>query len=156
MITIKRTGTGEKDFQQLVKELDVDLTARYTNYEARFLDLNVLSDNVSVVLIWYNNELAGCGALRPLPEYEAMELKRMYIRPPYRGKGLSKKVLAELEAWAIEMGHSRILLETGKNQPEAISLYLKNGYAHITSFGGYKKIAEAICMEKTLSSVTKI
>jgi putative acetyltransferase len=52
----------------------------------------------------------------------------MFINPDYRGKGIASKILSELELWTSELNYFQIILETGINQPEAISLYKKSGY----------------------------
>jgi GNAT superfamily N-acetyltransferase len=66
-----------------------------------------------------------------------MEIKRMFVVAEHRGKGLSRQMLAALEDRAQAMGASRILLETGDKQPEAIRLYETSGYERITGFGYY-------------------
>ncbi|MEU6174107.1 GNAT family N-acetyltransferase [Streptantibioticus parmotrematis] len=66
------------------------------------------------------------------------ELKRMYVVPEARGRGLARQVLAALEDSAAAAGRSRMVLETGTRQPEAIALYVSCGYAPITKFGLYR------------------
>ncbi|PWI42206.1 GNAT family N-acetyltransferase [Streptomyces sp. ICBB 8177] len=66
------------------------------------------------------------------------ELKRMYVVPEARGRGLARRVLAALEDSAAAAGRSRMVLETGTRQPEAIALYTSCGYAPITKFGLYR------------------
>ena len=72
--------------------------------------------------------------------------------PEHRGLGIAGQVLAELEAWAIELGFSESILETGKKQPEAIRLYQKSGYQLIPNFGQYHGVDNSVCMRKTLSN----
>ena len=64
--------------------------------------------------------------------------------------GIASIVLTELEKWAREMGIKKCILETGKKQPEAISLYQKNGYAVIPNFGQYEDVENSVCFEKLL------
>lgn len=77
------------------------------------------------------------GGLRRLST-DDIEIKRMYVVPEARGRGLSRIVLARLEELAKEMGAARVILETGSKQPEAISLYETSGYERIEGFGHYK------------------
>jgi GNAT superfamily N-acetyltransferase len=65
------------------------------------------------------------------------EVKRMYVVPAARGKGIARRLLARLEELAAELGADRVLLETGHKQPEAIRLYETAGYERIQGFGYY-------------------
>nr|WP_275585412.1 GNAT family N-acetyltransferase [Blastococcus saxobsidens] len=78
----------------------------------------------------------GCGALRALGD-GAAEVKRMYVVPPARGRGVSKAVLAALEDAARARGWGVLRLETGPLQPEAVGLYRGAGYGPIAAFGAY-------------------
>jgi putative acetyltransferase len=90
-----------------------------------------------------------CGALRPMDEFAA-EIKRMYVVPEQRGRGLSKLVLAELERRAAAIGYRAVRLETGTRQPEAIALYERAGYRRIPNFGIYADNPLSVCYEKEL------
>ncbi len=74
----------------------------------------------------------------------------MYVSPNFRGKGIATKILIELEKWAKELSFNKCVLETGKKQPEAIELYMKNGYAVISNYGQYKGIENSCCFEKEI------
>ena len=65
-----------------------------------------------------------------------------------RGKGIASKILTELEIWCVELGYKKCVLETGKNQPEAIALYKKNQYNIIPNFGKYEGVENSVCFEK--------
>jgi GNAT superfamily N-acetyltransferase len=92
--------------------------------------------DVSVVLLAVGDDGTplGCGALRELSG-EVAEIKRMYVVPEARGRGLSKVLLAALEAAARLRGWTTLRLETGPRQPEAIGLYTGVGYQEIAPFG---------------------
>jgi GNAT superfamily N-acetyltransferase len=79
-----------------------------------------------------------------------MEVKRMYVPPARRGQGIATAILKRLEEWAAGMDYKKCLLETGMNQPEAIALYKKNGYAIIANYGQYKNVDNSVCFEKIL------
>jgi GNAT superfamily N-acetyltransferase len=78
----------------------------------------------------------GCGGLRPL-EPGAAEIKRMYVVPDWRGRGVSGAVLAALEQAAVARGRRTLRLETGPEQVAAIRLYERSGYVPIPGFGAY-------------------
>lgn len=79
------------------------------------------------------------------------ELKRMYVIPEARGLGLARRILAALEDDARAAGRTRMVLETGDRQPEAIALYLSAGYAPSAKFGHYRFHDSSRCMSKPLT-----
>lgn len=81
---------------------------------------------------------------------DALEIKRMYVRPQWRGRGLSRVVLADLERRARDLGVRRIVLETGERQPEAIQLYETSGYARIDGYGHYACSSLSVSFGKDL------
>lgn len=91
----------------------------------------------------------GCGALRQLDEYTA-EIKRMYVLPEYRGRGIAGEIVAALEDFARTMGWRRLVLETGDRLPEAAGLYRKLGYRSIPLFGDYLGSESSLCFAKDL------
>jgi GNAT superfamily N-acetyltransferase len=79
------------------------------------------------------------------------EIKRMYVIPEARGRGLSRTVLALLEQDARAAGRTRMVLETGLKQPEAIELYTTSGYTPCTKFGHYRNDPLSRCYAKPLN-----
>lgn len=82
------------------------------------------------------------------------EIKRMYVRPGFRGRGYSRIVLAELERTAARAGITRLVLETGLEQPEAIALYRSCGYADVEPFGYYAGYDDSVHLAKPLATAT--
>ncbi|MCX5524626.1 GNAT family N-acetyltransferase [Streptomyces bobili] len=80
------------------------------------------------------------------------ELKRMFVVKQARGRGLARRMLAELETDARAAGRLRMVLETGTEQPEAIALYTSSGYEPCTKFGYYRFHDDSRCFAKPLSS----
>ncbi|MFE9857897.1 GNAT family N-acetyltransferase [Streptomyces sp. NPDC005780] len=78
------------------------------------------------------------------------ELKRMFVIPEGRGQGLARRILAALEDDARAAGRTRMVLETGDQQPEAIALYLSSGYAPCEKFGHYRTYDSSLCYAKPL------
>jgi GNAT superfamily N-acetyltransferase len=79
------------------------------------------------------------------------EIKRMFVMREARGRGLARALLAELEASATAAGRTRMVLETGLKQPEAIALYESSGYTPVPKFGYYRHDELSVCMGKPLS-----
>lgn len=149
MIIYTRTNSDNPDFQQLVTLLDADLAIRDGDQHDFYHQFNKTAGLKYVIVAYDGQSPVGCGALR---EYAAgvMEVKRMYVPPAHRGRGIATAILKRLEEWAAEMDYQKCLLETGKNQPEALALYQKNGYTIIANFGQYENVDNSVCFEKIL------
>ncbi|GJF23131.1 MULTISPECIES: GNAT family N-acetyltransferase [Streptomyces] len=80
------------------------------------------------------------------------ELKRMFVIEQVRGRGLARRILAALEEDARTAGRSRMVLETGTKQPEAVALYLSSGYEPCEKFGYYRFHEESLCYAKALQA----
>jgi GNAT superfamily N-acetyltransferase len=149
MTQISKTDSRNSDFQLLVKMLDTDLAIRDGDDHAFYAQFNK-TDKLKYVLVLYQDNIpVACGAIRELSE-EIMEIKRMFVQPEFRRQGFAKMVVTNLEAWAQELGYAKCVLETGKNQPEAIQLYQKIGFQIIENYGQYAGIENSVCMQKIL------
>jgi GNAT superfamily N-acetyltransferase len=138
------------DAAALVEELDRDLLERYPRHNIHGVDLEKLEGGQGIfVVARLDGLLVGCGAVRVL-EPGVGEVKRMYVRPAARRRGVAQAVLATLEATAREMGLRTLRLETGTRQPEAKALYEKQGYQRIPCFGEYVSDSFSVCYEKEL------
>ncbi|MEZ4841470.1 MAG: GNAT family N-acetyltransferase [Flavobacteriaceae bacterium] len=147
MLKLIRTNSNDKDFIQLVNQLDKELTIRDGD-EHDFYDQFNKIDNIKYVVVAYENEKpVSCGAIKEF-DVLTMEVKRMFTQEDARGKGIASKVLYELEKWAAELGYQKCILETGVRQPEAIRLYTKSGYELIENYGQYKGVENSRCFEK--------
>ena len=93
-----------------------------------------------------------CGGLRELDATHG-EVKRMYADPAHRGTGAASAVLATLERDAAARGWTRLVLETGDRQPDAIRFYSREGYTPIPNFGHYADSEASRCFEKILVAV---
>ncbi|MBL1090299.1 MULTISPECIES: GNAT family N-acetyltransferase [Streptomyces] len=78
------------------------------------------------------------------------EIKRMFVLPEARGRGLARRILAALEADARAAGRARMVLETGIKQPEALALYASTGYLPVEKFGLYRTYEDSRCLAKAL------
>jgi GNAT superfamily N-acetyltransferase len=150
MISTSRTNSNDPAFRELVKALDLELQIRDGEEHAFYAQLNKTDHIKHVILAWENNEAVGCGALRAYTD-DTMEVKRMFVPLQHRRKGIASIVLSELENWCRELGYQKCILETGRNQPEAIAMYQRNQYNIIPNFGKYIGVENSVCFEKDFS-----
>ncbi|MGY2127811.1 GNAT family N-acetyltransferase [Blastococcus sp. SYSU DS0617] len=142
----------DPDVQRLTTDQQTEVRARYGGkLEPGHAPT---AADVAVVLLARDDDGTplGCGALRPLGG-AAAEVKRMYVVPAARGRGVARAVLAGLEEAARGRGWTTLRLETGPLQPEAVALYRGAGYAPIGPFGDYAGDPDAehsLFFERTL------
>lgn len=150
MITLKRTDASNKDFHQLITELDKGLLENYQEAQSYYNQFNKLEDIKHVIVSYQKGIPVGCGAIKYFDD-DRMEVKRMYVSPDLRGQGLATKILLELEDWVKFLGFRKCILETGTLQIGAIALYKKEGYKIISNYGQYEGMDTSICFEKDLT-----
>ncbi len=150
MRNLIRTDSSHQDFQALVKLLDADLHIRDGADHAYYAQFNKIDMIQHAVVAYVDDQAVGCGAFKPFQE-NTVEIKRMFVRPEFRGQQIAQQVLAELESWAREIGTTICVLETGQKQPEAIRLYQRNGYARVPNYGQYIGIENSVCLQKQIS-----
>ncbi len=149
MLQLLRTNSTNPEFRELVSLLDADLAERDGEDHAFYHQYNGLEGLDRAVVCFQDGQAVGCGALKEF-DRESVEIKRMFTNPEYRGKGIAAGVLKELELWAADDGFSRMVLETGLRNPEAIGLYEKYGYRRIPNFEPYVGVENSVCFEKKL------
>lgn len=151
-ITFTKTNSKNGEFEKLASLLDEHLKKINGENDDFFSKLNT-SDTLSHVIVAYIDKIAvGCGAFKPFSEKEA-EIKRMFVIPEFRGQGLGRKILKNLEYWAEESNFDFCILETSKDMPKAIELYQKAGYSAIQNYGPYKDVENSVCMKKWISEI---
>ena len=146
---VKRTASDDSDFQFLVTCLDHELWDELKEDQATYDPHNKLPDIKTVVLVYFNSEPVACGCFKEFDK-DTIEIKRMFVQKECRGKGLSKKVLHELEQWAMEKNYRFAVLETSIHFRAARRLYETNGYRIIENYGPYNGLHESVCMKKEL------
>lgn len=144
-----RTTSNNKDFKDLVVLLDHELKTRNGLAHPFFAQFNKIDKIKHVVLAYNDDKVVGCGALKQYSD-DITEIKRMYVHPDFRGKGIALEILKELERWATELFFSECILETGKEHIDAVRLYEKSGYHLIPNYGQYEGIDNSICMRKII------
>jgi putative acetyltransferase len=151
-LSIAAESFDSPDARRLVAALDAGLAALYPP-EQRFgpnLKPEHLEAGRGTFLVARDyGEAVGCGALRILDPTTA-EVKRMYVEPEHRGKGVGWALLGGLEAAASTMSVERLVLETGVHQEAAIALYCRAGFTQLDCWGEYATAPTSVCFEKQL------
>ena len=154
-VAIRREPIQTLVAEQLIRALNAELIARYPEPGANYfrLDPDEVTDGRGAFLIAYVADCpVGCGAVRRV-DGPVAEIKRMYVAPSARGRGVGRQILDALETEARRLGVTRLVLETGPRQPEAIALYARAGFSHVPLFGEYLNSPHpelSVCMAKDL------
>ncbi len=151
--TIARAELAAESSQVLIAALNAELSAMYPEPGANHFGLKpaqVAGSSGVFLVASLNGTPVGCGAVR-LIDAATGELKRMYVAPAARGKGLSKQLVAALEAEARMLGAKHLVLETGIRQLAALALYRGAGFQPIPLYGEYLVSPEtSVCLGKDL------
>ncbi len=149
-ITVEETAWQDPTAVHLRAEQEREIVVRY----GAELEVGAKpsADDMTVFLLATDmdtGDVLGCGGLRRL-DPQTYEIKRMYVVPHWRGRCIGRVLVRQLEQAARERGATRMRLETGREQPEAISLYERSGYRRIERFGPYVDCEASICYERHL------
>jgi GNAT superfamily N-acetyltransferase len=151
MISILPVDIASDDAQALIAELDGYLHSLYSE-EDNFFELahsEVRGDRGVFLVAYLEDAPAGCGAVRRRSATTG-EIKRMYVVGSARNKGVGALLLGRLEDWARRAGLSRLVLETGKLQTDAMRLYSGAGYEAVQPFEEYGRSPVSCCYTKQL------
>jgi GNAT superfamily N-acetyltransferase len=155
-VEIRREEILSPVAQQLILALNNELSERYPEPGANHfrLDADEVAEGRGAFFVAYlHGTPIGCGAVRRIDAGTA-EVKRMYVAPSARGRGVGRQILGAIEAVAKTLAATRLVLETGTRQPEAIALYSRAGFVEIPLFGDYLHSPHpelSLCMAKELS-----
>lgn len=158
MLTLKEykmrfiyTDGNNKDFIELCHLLDNFLNELVGGEQnrAQYIPYNKLDDIHDVIVAYDGDVPVGCASFKKYDE-ENVEVKRVFIKDEYRGRGISKTLMAMLEERARKQGYKYLILESGEPLVAAMALYKKLGYKVIPNYGQYKDMPESICMRKDL------
>ena len=136
--------------QAMVAAVQEEYVARYGGPDTSPVDPAEFAPPRGRFLVGYVGDVpVATGGWRRV-DPDAVEIKRMYVVPQWRGRGLSRQMLGRLEQLAVECGATRVLLETGLAQPEAMRLYETSGYTRVEGFGHYRCNEQAVSYGKVL------
>ena len=151
VLSIQPEPPDTADAKALIKELDAHLNGLYRPENRHGLSIAALQENSVVFLVArWDGVAVGCGAVKFVQD-EYAEVKRMYVTPRWRGRGVAQALLTHLEWLARQKGFRVLRLETGVHQPEAVRLYERAGFARCATFGEYTEDGVSLCYEKRLA-----
>jgi putative acetyltransferase len=153
--TLERATAPTPEIVALLGALNRALDVGYAPDQKHALSLDQLfQPNIRFFVARLDGAAVACGGIGFYDGYA--ELKRMYAKPEVRGKGVAKALLARLEAEARDAGNTRVCIETGNLQVEAMRFYEREGYAKCGAFGPYaamppNAIATSVFYEKAIA-----
>jgi ribosomal protein S18 acetylase RimI-like enzyme len=149
-VLITREHPGTEEATALILELESHLAGHYAAESRHGYSVEkLIAQDVAFFLLRDGGTPAGCGGIQ-LVGTEYGELKRMYVRPEFRGRGFGKLLLDHLATYAQSNGIDLLRLETGIHQTEAIRMYERAGFRRIPPFGPYRDDPVSLCYEKAL------
>ena len=152
-VTLRVVGYTDPVAQQLIEQVQQEYVVRYGGRDAAVVDPAEFAPPRGLFLVAEVGGVpAGCGGWRVHGD-GVVELKRMYVAPACRRRGLAALVLAELERTAAAAGHRRVVLNSGERQPEALALYARTGYVPVPGYGIYADSPDAVFLGKLLEPV---
>lgn len=147
-MTLVRTTSYNADFKYLTQLFDtylIDIDGDEKDFFAQYNQIYLQN----VVVCYEDAVPVGCGALKAY-DSKTGEIKRMFVHPEHRNKGIANTILLELETWAKELHFTACMLETSFKLKKAIALYTKFGYLKIPNYGQYIGVESSVCMRKNL------
>ncbi|QNG35778.1 GNAT family N-acetyltransferase [Geodermatophilaceae bacterium NBWT11] len=149
-VRLRATGYDDPVAARLVEAVQQEYVVRYGGRDAMTVDPGeVLPPRGLFLVAELGGRPAGCGGWR-VHAAGVVELKRMYVEPWARRRGVAAAVLAELERTAAAAGHTRVVLNSGDRQPEALALYARAGYTPVAGYGVYDGAPEAVFLGRDL------
>jgi GNAT superfamily N-acetyltransferase len=138
--------------QYLVEAVQQEYVQRYGGRDAAVVEpAEFLPPQGLFLVVEVDGVAAGCGAWRAMPSGEA-EIKRVYVEPAFRRRGVARLVVAALEQSAAAAGHREVVLNSGQEQPEALALYEDLGYGPVPGYGVYACAPGAVFLGKRLAA----
>ena len=151
MLSLAQETPAQREIEHLLEQSDEHAASLYPPESNHLVDVDALSaSNTRFFVARWNSRAVGCGAMVINREDDSAELKRMFVDPASRGRGIARSLLELIEQQAQSLGLHRILLETGVKSVEALVLYKRHGYRERGPFGSYGPDPLSVFMEKQL------
>jgi ribosomal protein S18 acetylase RimI-like enzyme len=150
-VVIAEERPDTPDAVALIDELETHLASFYPRESRHGFGVEkLLREGVAFFVARDDGRAVGCGGVLVVGR-ESAEVKRMYVRPAFRGRGLGRLVLDHLVGHARHHGLTVIRLETGIHQREAMALYERSGFRQIPPFGPYRDDPVSRCYERRIA-----
>ncbi len=148
---ITDTDRFDTDFIALTSLFDDHLIETYgAEVMKDFHPLNALNDIIHAVVVYCDGEPCACGGIKPFDD-TTVEVKRIFVKPECRKRGLGSMVMKRLEELAIVGGYKRAVLETAADMTAAQALYIKRGFTRMENYPPYEGNPLSVCFEKRLT-----
>jgi GNAT superfamily N-acetyltransferase len=152
-VSIETADPQGREATLLLREMRAEALLRYgdtMDASAPPVTNEPLAPRSVFLIVRLEGKPVGCAALRPVVA-GAAEVRRMYVAPSVRRRGIARRLLAELEGRAADFDYAFLRLETGNRQPEAIALYESYGFRRIAPYGCHVDDPLSICFEKRVT-----
>jgi putative acetyltransferase len=147
-IVLEHIAAPTDEARALIGELDAELNGAYAPEQRHGLNIDaIFQPNIAFFIARLDGKAVGCGGIAF--EDGFAELKRMYVRPAARRKGVARGILLRLQAEARGRGMARLVLETGDAQQSAMTLYEREGFTRCKAFGEYAAMS-ATAIERSV------
>lgn len=150
-MNIQTVDYTNEDLQRLVQSLDHFFNEKWGEDIANSYQSFHQLSQMAYACVAYEDYAVGCGCFK-IMDAQTVEIKRMYVDPHYRHRGIATRILKHLEDVALLQGKSYCVLETGKDMFDNIQFYEKCGYHIIDNYGDFIGDEICVCMTKTLNS----
>lgn len=141
-LEIIKVDSPTDEVRLLIGELDAELNATYFAEQRHGFNISRLfQPGISFFIARLDENPAGCGGVAFAGGLA--EVKRIYVRPMFRGRNIAQSILARLEREALTQGSNRLVLETGDAQAAAMRFYEREGFTRCEAFGEYAKMPPA-------------
>ena len=152
MLSIAQETPAQHEVEQLLRRSDEHAASLYPVESNHLVDTQALmASNIRFFVARWASRAVGCGAMVIDHDDGSAELKRMFVDPTSRGRGVARALLELIEEQARSLGLRQILLETGVKSVEALGLYRRRGYRECGPFGSYGPDPQSVFMEKKLA-----
>jgi GNAT superfamily N-acetyltransferase len=148
---IERRPYTDAAVAELVRAVQAEYVVRYGGPDESPMDAAQFDPPAGIFLVGLiGSTPVACGGWRSYDDV-GVEIKRMFVVSSARRRGYAARILAELEEYARRAGKTRIRLETGTAQPEAVAMYQRLGYEPVEPFGFYRCAPQSVHLGKTLA-----
>lgn len=153
-MTCAAVAVADPRFQALERALDAELLQIYPSLPIEILQLRTVDGVVPLGILALDDDAAvGCGALQHV-RAGVLEIRRMFVRPDCRRRGVARALVRALVARARAQGATTVRLVTGDRQPAAVALYLEAGFSQVSGFDGEAPGPHALCFQTDVTGST--